>query len=82
LYDGWQAGRPENDQTEMQGKKAPMTQEEILKAIEARLQSYEEFRKTNDKHREDDNSFPYYENGYESGFRDIITFLKKGKWRW
>jgi hypothetical protein len=57
-----------------------MTEEEILNAIEARLRWYGEWRKENDKIREYDNSFPYYEEGYESGFQDILRFLKTGKW--
>jgi hypothetical protein len=58
-----------------------MTQEEIIQAITARIIWYREFRKENDKIREDDNSFPYYEDGYESGFEDILFFLVNGKWR-
>ena len=59
-----------------------MTQLEILTAIRAKLKWYEEeFRPINDKHRSDDNSFPYYEEGYESGFYDVIYFLEYGKWR-
>ena len=57
-----------------------MTQKEILEAVEAYLQRYEEWRKTNDKQREDDNSFPYYEEGYGAGFSDIIHFLRHSKW--
>jgi len=57
-----------------------MTQEEILKEVEVYLARYREWRKENDKRREDDNSFPYYEEGYESGFSDLIYFLRYSKW--
>lgn len=57
-----------------------MTQGEILSAVEARLREYGEWRKENDKIREYDNSFPYYEEGYESGYADIIHFLKTNEW--
>lgn len=59
-----------------------MTQEEILMAVEARLSRYRQWRKENDKHRQDDNSFPYSEEGYESAFEDILSFLKQNQWRW
>lgn len=63
-------------------EKKTMTQEELLEAARRHLAEFKAWREENDKHRQDDSSFPYYEEGYEDALSDAIYFLEHGEWEY